>query len=115
MEETVTSVDDIIGDPQLSVADALPVAIGDVSEVQSIVVSGGQIITGLSESSTLIIWMQVLELPNTSVAIQVRIMVISCGQEPATMLSLNMISTAKSQLSETSGMPVFEGRLLSSH
>ena len=46
-----------------------------VSAEQSIVAFGGQIITGGVISLTVIVWMQLAELPQASVAFHVRVMV----------------------------------------
>ena len=41
--------------------------------------SAGQVITGAVVSSTVIVWMQVLALPQLSVAVQVRVMTTAQG------------------------------------
>jgi len=62
---------------QLSVAVAVPVWDGAVDSSHSIVISAGQVITGGVESSTVIIWMQVMLLLELSVAVQVRVIIFS--------------------------------------
>jgi hypothetical protein len=54
------------------VAVATPVALVVVSAGQSSTKSWGQVITGLVVSRTVIFWTQVLKLPHSSVAVQVR-------------------------------------------
>ena len=53
---------------QLSVAVAIPVAAGVVSSPQSTVSAGGQAITGATESSTVMFWVQLDTFPEASVA-----------------------------------------------
>lgn len=60
---------------QLSVAVAVPVAGGKVLAVQAMVMFGGHVITGGVSSCTRIIWLQVLELPQSSVAFHVLVIV----------------------------------------
>ena len=63
---------------QLSDAVALPVLAGAVLSVHSIVILAGQrVITGGVLSSTIITWRQVLLFPQSSVAVQVLLMVYS--------------------------------------
>jgi hypothetical protein len=57
---------------QSSVAVARPVLAGSVLEVQDMVTFAGQVITGSTLSTTTIVCRQVLELPQSSVTIQVR-------------------------------------------
>jgi hypothetical protein len=64
---------------QLSVADGEPVLAGKVLAVQSIVMLAGQLITGPALSSTKMVCVQLLELPQSSVARHVRVIVLSCG------------------------------------
>jgi hypothetical protein len=56
------------------------------------VVSFGQVFTGASSSTTVTIWMQLEELPQSSVAVQVRVITSSWGQLPAATLSLSVMS-----------------------
>jgi hypothetical protein len=75
---TITSLKVIVGVPvQLSVAVAVPVFPGKVLSVQFIVTFGGHVIAGAILSSTDIICKQVLELPQSSVATQVRFIFLS--------------------------------------
>src|SRR6266516_3091359 len=73
---------------QLSVAVALPVALGSVEALQSTVVSAGQVMLGAVVSTTLMVCAQLAVLPQVSVAVQVRVMTIAFGQLPGTELSL---------------------------
>lgn len=66
---------------QLSTAVAVPVPAGKVLPVQAMVRFGGQVITGGVLSSMVISWLQVTKLPQLSWALQVRVIVYSCGQE----------------------------------
>lgn len=76
--ERTTSVNSTNGFPvQLSVAVADPVAGGKVLSVHSIVTLAGQVMTGGTLSSTNMVCKQVLELPQSSEAIQVRLIVNS--------------------------------------
>ena len=80
---TVASLKVKLGVPsQLSVADGDPVLAGNVLAVHWMVMLAGQVITGARLSSTKMVCRQVLEFPQSSVAIQVRDMVLSCGQAP---------------------------------
>jgi hypothetical protein len=54
-----------------------PVFAGNVLAVHSIVILGGQIKPGTVLSSTIMVWLQELEFPQASVAIQVRVIVFS--------------------------------------
>jgi hypothetical protein len=76
---TVTSVEVIAGEASQSIAVAVPVFAGNVLAVHSIVTFAGQLITGAALSSTVIVWTQLLTLPQSSVAVHVRVMVNSCG------------------------------------
>ena len=73
---------------QSSVAVAVPVLAGSVEAEQSIVVLAGQLITGACVSVTVIVCVQVLELPQLSVAVQVRVMTWLPAQLPAAFTSL---------------------------
>src|SRR5690242_1378884 len=80
MPPTVTSENPMVGvASQLSVAVALPVTAVAVLELHCTVIFGGQVITGGALSSTKIVCAQLLELPQSSVALHVRVMVNSCG------------------------------------
>ncbi len=73
---------------QLSVAVALPVALGSVEALQSTVVSAGQLIFGAVVSTTLMVCAQLAVMPQVSVAVQVRVITFVFGQLPGTELSL---------------------------
>ena len=116
---TVTSVDVIVGvGSQLSVAVAVPlVPPGAVLAVHSIVKFGGQVMTGGVLSSTTITCRQELELPQSSVALQVRRMVYSCGQVSFWMVtSVDVMVGVGSQLSVAVAVPLVPpGAVLAVH
>jgi hypothetical protein len=89
---SVASVKVIVGVPsQLSVAEAMPRAgltAGFVLAEHSMVTFAGQVMEGATLSSTTMTCVQLLELPQSSVASQVRVIVRSCGQAPATVASV---------------------------
>jgi hypothetical protein len=58
---------------QLSVAVALPVSAMFVDAPQARIFAGGQVITGLLVSLTVMVWLAVVLLPQASVAVQVRV------------------------------------------
>lgn len=66
-------------------------------------------------SSMNIVWTQLLELPQSSVANQVREMVLSCGQAPPVSTSEKENTGVASQLSVAVGLPVVAGRVLAVH
>lgn len=66
-------------------------------------------------SSTNMVCTQVLVLPQSSFATQVRVMVLSCGHEPPTVTSLKVKDVVASQLSVAVGVPVFAGKVLAVH
>ena len=114
----VTSVDVMVGvGSQLSVAVAVPfVPPGAVLAVHSIVIFGGHVITGGVLSSTKMVCRHVLELPQSSVALQVRLIVYSCGHAPATVTSVDVIVGVRSQLSVAVAVPfVPPGAVLAVH
>jgi hypothetical protein len=76
---------------------------------------GGQVIAGGVLSSTNIVCTQLLELPQSSVASQVLVIVNSCGQAPPTVTSVNVGMTLASQLSVAVAEPVAAGALLVLH
>ena len=116
MPAIVTSAEMTVGDPsQLSVAVAEPVFAGNVLAAQSIVMFAGQVSVGATLSSTNIVCTQVLELPQASVAVQVRVMVNSCGHAPPATTSLETMTGALSQLSVAVAVPVFAGNVLAVH
>ena len=100
--------------PQLSVAVAVPVAAGKVLSVQRMVTFAGQVTAGGVLSSTKIDWMQLLELPQSSVANQVLVIVYSCGHAPPTVTSLEVIFGVGSQ-SVAVADPVLIGSELAVH
>ena len=104
----VTSVDVMVGvRSQLSVAVAVPLdPPGAVLAVHSIVILGGQkVITGGVLSSTKMVCRHVLELPQSSVALQVRCIVYSCGQAPPMVTSVDVMVGVRSQLSVAVAVP----------
>jgi len=104
---------------QLSEALAFPNAVlmaGSVLAVQAIVMFAGQkVITGGRLSSMVINWLHVLELPQSSVAVQVRVMVYSWGHMPPAVTSANVIVGVPSQLSVAVAVPVLAGAVLAVH
>ena len=56
-----------------------------------------------------ILWSLLVLLPQASVAVQVRVIVSSCGQVPTSELSLNVITGSASQLSVAVAEPVLVG------
>ena len=113
---TVPSLNVMIGAPsQLSVAVATPVLAGCVIALQLMVTFGGQVMTGGVLSSTKIVCRQLLELPQSSVATQVRFIVLSCGHAPPTVTSLKVKDAVASQLSVAVGVPVLAGNVLAVH
>jgi hypothetical protein len=77
------------GVSQLSVAVAEPLPTTLVSPPEHwTVVFAGTVNTGFVVSTTLIVWTQVAELLQSSVAVQVRVIVYACGQLPAAVVSL---------------------------
>jgi hypothetical protein len=110
---TVISEEVIVGvASQLSVAVAVPVLAGNVLAVQSIVIFAGQVKTGAALSSTKMVCSQELELPQSSAAFQVLVMVYSCGHDPATVTSEEVIVGEASQLSVAVAVPVLAGNVL---
>ena len=103
MPPTVTSLKVIVGVASQSVAVADPVLAGNVLAVHCIVTLIGQVITGGVLSSTTIVCIQLLEFPQSSVATQVREMVLSCGHAPPEVTSLKVTVGVPSQLSVAVG------------
>ena len=95
---------------QLSVAVAVPVFAGKEEALQLIVIFAGHVITGAVISCTVIVWLQVLKLPQTSVALQVRVITQLPAQVPAAITSEYEIAGAKSQLSVAVAVPVLAGK-----
>ena len=75
----------------------------------------GQVSTGAVLSSINIVCVQLLELPQSSVAVQVRVIVNSCGHIPPTVTSLKVGVTLASQISVAVAVPVAPGALLVLH
>jgi hypothetical protein len=100
---------------QLSVAVAIPVLAGVVLAEQSIVISTGQVIRGARVSSTTMTWVHALLLKQSSVAVQVLVIVISCGHDPPVVTSLKVRVGVTSQLSVAIANPVLSGPELSEH
>jgi hypothetical protein len=104
-----TSVKVMAGDPsQLSDPVATPrlaLVKGFVSTPHSIVTLGGHVTDGAELSSTKIVWLHVDELPQLSVARQVRVIVYSCGHVPATVRSMKVTAGAPAQSSVAVAVP----------
>jgi hypothetical protein len=114
----VTSVEVIVGvASQLSVAVAVPAGPpGAVLTEHWMVTLAGQVITGGVLSSTKMICVQVLELPQSSVALHVLVMVYSCGQAPPTVTSVEVMVGVASQLSVAVAVPLAPpGAVLAEH
>ena len=71
----------------MSVAVATPVAFVEVESVHAIVMLAGQVMTGGVVSVTVMVWLAVLVLPHASLAVQVRVMLLACGQAPGVVSS----------------------------
>jgi hypothetical protein len=100
---------------QLSVAVAEPVAAGAELVLHCMVVFAGHVICGGVLSSTKIVCVQELELPQSSIAVNVRVMVLSCGQAPPTDTSENPMVGVVSQLSVAVAFPVADVAILVLH
>ena len=72
----------------------------------------GHVIEGAWLSSTTMICVQELELPQPSCAVQVLVIVRSCGHIPPTVTSENPIIGFAVQLSVAVALPVFAGKVL---
>ena len=103
---------DTVTVPQLSVVVTPAVFTGGTCDAQVTVTFAGQVMPGAALSSSDITCRQVAELPQSSVAIHVRLMVNSCAHAPATVTSLEVIVGVASQLSEAVAVPVFAGKVL---
>ena len=75
----------------------------------------GQVSEGGVLSSTNMVWVQVLELPQSSIAVKVRVIVNSCGHAPATVASVNPMVGVPSQLSVAVALPVVAVAVLVLH
>ena len=91
---------------QLSVAVAVPVRAELLSSCQFTVASAGQVIAGDVLSTTVTTCTQLELLPQSSVAVHVRVTVRSCGQLPAAKALLWLIATLSSQVSVALAAPV---------
>jgi hypothetical protein len=91
---------------QLSVALALPVALGSVEPLQATATSGGQVSTGGVVSCTVIIWLQTFVFPWQSLAVHVRVITIVPRQGPSVMLSANVTVGRGSHLSRAVALPI---------
>jgi hypothetical protein len=77
--------------------------------------SAGQSMDGGVLSSTVITCTQVLELSQSSVAVQVLLIVYSCGHAPEMVWSAKTTRGAESQLSVAVDVPVSATNVLSVH
>ena len=100
---------------QLSVAAALPVLTGAVEASHATVTLAGQVMTGAVASTTVIVWPQLLLLPQSSVAVQVRVMMDASAQLPDAMLSDEVITGVPVQLSVAVPVPVPAAAVEASH
>ena len=112
---TVTSLEVITGFGSQSVAVAEPVAAGAVLSVHCTVRSAGQVIAGGVLSLTNIVCTQELKLPQSSVAVHVRVIVPSCGQVPTANESEKLMVDTGSQLSVAVAVPVITGNVPEVH
>src|SRR5207247_380419 len=94
----------MLTEPQPSCAVATPLALVLVSAGHSSTTSGGQVIAGLVVSRTVMVWTQVVVLPQWSVAVQVRAITLVPAQLLVTA-SLYLTVTAL-QLSWAVAAPV---------
>lgn len=76
---------------------------------------GGHVIAGATLSSTTMVCIHVLEFPQSSVALHVRVIVLSCGQPAPTVTSEKVNVGVASQLSVAVGDPVAAGSVLAVH
>ena len=79
---------------------------GTADEQLTVVLEGTEVLTGAVWSSTVIVWVEVLELPHTSVAVQVRVTVKRFAQLPAVITSATPTVTTPAQLSVADTEPV---------
>ena len=92
-----------------------PVLAGNVLVLHWMVTFAGQVITGARLSSTTMICIQEVLFPHPSVAVHVRVIVLSCGHPPATVASLKVTVGAAAQLSVAVAEPVLAGSVLAVH
>src|SRR5690349_3543505 len=97
-ENVITTVGSL-----LSMAVAKPVLLGDVSSEHPKLKLGGHVMTGGVLSWTTIVLLQVDILPQSSVPVQVRVVLYVPGQLPATVASMKVIVTLRSQASVVIG------------
>ena len=100
---------------QLSVPVGVPVFAGDESAIQSMVISGGQVAIGETESISQMVCVHVAELPHASVAVHVRTILYDCVQGPAMVLSEEVMTGEGSQLSVAVAKPLSAGNVLAVH
>lgn len=105
----------IVTPPQLSDAVTVPVLTGGTAEAQVTVTPTGHVMVGAALSSTTMVCRQVPVLPQSSVAVQVLLIVYSCAHPPATVTSVDVIVGVASQLSVAVAVPVRAGNVLSVH
>src|SRR5439155_10576561 len=99
--------------PQVSLPVAVPVAVGSVEAVHSTVLLAGQLMVGAVVSTTVMVWSQVLLLPQASVAFQCRVMVLVLTQ-PVTSVSVWLMA-ALPQVSLPVAVPVAVGSVEAVH
>src|SRR5439155_25109181 len=99
--------------PQVSLPVAVPVAVGSVEAVHSTVLLAGQLMVGAVVSTTVMVWSQVLLLPQSSVAFQCRVMVLVLPQ-PVTSVSVWLMA-ALPQVSLPVAVPVAVGSVEAVH
>jgi hypothetical protein len=90
-------------------------AVALISVVHCTVALAGQVITGATMSRVVISCWQSALLPQVSVAVQVRVIVLVSGQLLDVMLSAKLMTGALSQLSVAVALPVAAGALEASH
>lgn len=111
-----TSENVIIGfASQTSVAVAEPVTEGSEGSPHSTDAFAGQLMGGGVVSVTFIVWSQLEELPEQSVAVQVRIMALSPVQDEPEAASVKLISGFGSQASVAVAEPVTDGSFEAPH
>ena len=101
-----------VAGPQLSDVVTLPVLGAGTWLAHDTVVFGGQAIVGGVLSSTTMICKQVALLPQSSVAVHVRLIVYSCGHAPAMVTSPRTTNKVASHASLVVGIPVVAGSVL---
>ncbi len=95
---------------QLSVAEAAPVFAGKLEASQLIVMLAGQVITGAVTSWMVIVCVQLLALPQPSVAVHVLVIIELPPQLPGVVTSEELIMIAPVQLSVAVAVPVLVGK-----